>query len=64
MTKYRLTVRTPEVWQGRVDAWTGLVVLAALSTEPESLGELAEAVQRYQPEHGLFDQPCKMVEET
>lgn len=58
MTMCRLTVRTPEgVWQDEVDSWTGLVVLAALSAEPESVSELAEAVRRYQPEHGLFDQP-------
>jgi hypothetical protein len=54
--KCLLTVRAPEgVWQGEVDSWTGLVVLAALSAEPESLDELAEAVRRYQPEHRLFD---------
>ena len=57
MTTSRLTVRAPEgVWQGQVDDWTYLVVLAALSAEPETFGELAEAVRRYQPEHRLFDQ--------
>jgi hypothetical protein len=57
MTTSRLTVRTAEgVWQGEVDDWTCLVVLAALSAEPETFGELAEAVRRYQPEHRLFDQ--------
>src|SRR5262249_6714597 len=55
-----LTVRTSEgVWQGEVDSWTSLVVLAALSAEPETFGELAEAVRRYQPEHSLFDEPQK-----
>jgi hypothetical protein len=58
MTKCRLTVRAPEgVWQGEVDDWTGFVVLAALSAEPESFAELAEAVRRYLPQHRLFDQP-------
>jgi hypothetical protein len=61
MTTYRLTVRTAEgVWQGEVDSWSSLVVLAALSAEPESFDELAEAVRRYQPEHQLFDQPRAM----
>jgi hypothetical protein len=54
----QLTVQTPEgVWQGDVDSWTGFVVLAALSAEPENFDELAEAVRRYQPEHQLFDPP-------
>jgi hypothetical protein len=58
MTTCRLTVRVPEgVWQGEVDSWTGWVVLAALSAEPESLAELAEALRRYRPEHGLLDRP-------
>src|SRR5437879_3850156 len=58
MTMCQLIVQTPEgAWQGEVDCWTALVVLAALSAEPESLGELAEAVRRYQPGHRLFDQP-------
>jgi hypothetical protein len=58
MIKYRLIVQAPEgVWQGEVDSWVSLVILAALSAEPESLDELAEAVRRYQPEHRLFDQP-------
>jgi len=58
MLMYRLTVRTLEgVWQDEVDSWTSLVVLAALSAEPESFAELAEAVRRYQPDHRLFDQP-------
>ena len=58
MTTCRLTVRTPEgVWQGEVDSWTGWVVLAALSAEPESLAELAAALRRYHPEHRLFDRP-------
>jgi len=63
MTMCRLTVRTPEgVWQGEVDDWSSLVVLAALSAEPESFDELAEAVRRYLPEHRLFDQPWSTAE--
>jgi hypothetical protein len=63
MTSCRLTVRTPEgVWQAPVDDWTGLVVLAALSAEPESFGELAAAVRRYQPEHRLFAPPWQAAE--
>lgn len=62
MTMCRLTVRAAEgVWQGEVSPWTSLVVLAALSAEPESFGELAEAVRRYQPENELFDQPGQTV---
>jgi hypothetical protein len=58
MTMCRLIVQTPEgVWQGEVGSWTGLVVLAALSAEPETFREVAEAVRRYQPEHRLFDHP-------
>jgi hypothetical protein len=54
----QLTVRTREgEWRGEVDAWTGLVVLAALSAEPESFDELGAAVRRYQPEHRLFELP-------
>ena len=54
----RLTVRARDgVWDDEVDCWTSLVVLAALSAEPETFTELAEAVRRYQPDHGLFDQP-------
>ncbi len=57
MVMYRLRVRTFEgVWEEEVDSWTSLVVLAALSAEPESFAELAQAVRRYQPEHQLFDQ--------
>src|SRR5262245_27661853 len=56
----RFAVRTREgVWQGDVDDWTGLVILAALSAGPESFAELADAVRRYQPEHRLFEQPRK-----
>jgi hypothetical protein len=63
MMTYQLIVRTPEgVWEDQVDSWTSLVVLAALSAEPESLAELAEAVRRYQPEHRLFDQPRQSAE--
>jgi len=40
-----------------VESWTSLVVLAALSAEPESFAELAAAVRRYHPEHRLFDRP-------
>jgi hypothetical protein len=59
----RLTVLAPEgAWQGEVSSWTGLVVLAALSDEPESLGELAEALRRYQPEHDLFAPPRPLRE--
>jgi hypothetical protein len=55
MEMRRLTVATLEgMWTGEVDSWTSLVVLAALSAEPESLSELAAAVRRYQPEHQLF----------
>ena len=44
MTTIRLIGQTSEsVWQGDVDAWTALVVLAALSAEPETLVELAAA---------------------
>ncbi len=58
MTSCQLTVQTAtEQWQGEVDPWTALVVLAALSAEPESLDELAQAVQRYQPDHRLFEGP-------
>jgi hypothetical protein len=54
----RVIVQTQkEVWQGEVDSWTSLVILAALSAEPESLDELAEAVRRYLPEHELFEEP-------
>jgi hypothetical protein len=53
----RLTVQAPEgAWQGEVTSWTGLVVLASLSAEPETLGELAEAIRRYLPAHRLFDE--------
>jgi hypothetical protein len=63
MLTCRLTVRSQEgVWEDDVDSWTGLGVLAALSAEPESLAELAEAVRRYQPEHRLFDQPRQTPE--
>jgi hypothetical protein len=56
MDTCRLVVRTPEgVWEEEVDSWTSLVVLAALSAEPESFAELAHAVRRYQPEHRLFE---------
>ncbi len=52
---YLLTVQTADgVWQGEVDSWTALVILASLSAEPESLDELAEAVRRYLPRHRLF----------
>lgn len=64
MTMCRLVVRTLEgEWQGEVDSWTSLVVLAALSAEPESFGEFVEAVRRYQPEHRLFDQPRQAAED-
>src|SRR5438128_5834949 len=57
MVMYRLRVRTFEgVWEDEVDSYTSLVVLAALSAEPESFAELAQAVRRYQPEHQMFDQ--------
>ena len=47
MTPCRLTVRAPEgVWQEDVDFWTSLVVMAALSAEPESFAELTEAMGR------------------
>lgn len=64
MTTCRLIVQTPEgVWQGEVDSWTALVVLAALSAEPESFEELAAAVRRYQPEHRLFAQARRAAPE-
>src|SRR5262249_10099306 len=57
MSTCRLTVQAAEgAWQGEVTSWTGLVVLAAVSAEAEPLGELAEAVRRYLPEHRLFDE--------
>ena len=65
MTCYLTVCTWKGVWQEDVDPWTSLVVLAALSAEPESFTELAEAVRRYQPEHRLFDEsrrtyrPCK-----
>ncbi|HEY8505545.1 MAG TPA: hypothetical protein VIL46_13255 [Gemmataceae bacterium] len=56
MTTCRLTVRAREgVWQAEADPWTSLVVLASLSAEPESLGELAAAARRYLPEHRMFE---------
>jgi hypothetical protein len=56
METFRLTVRSSGgVWEKEVDSWTSLVVLAALSAEPESITELAEAVRRYLPDHRLFD---------
>src|SRR5262249_9436527 len=59
----RVIVQTlDEVWQGDVDSWTSLVILAALSAEPESLDELAEAVRRYLPEHQLFEEPQQPAE--
>jgi hypothetical protein len=63
METVRLTVRTRQgVWQDEVDSWTSLVILAALSAEPESFAELAEAVRRYQPDHQLFDPPWQSAE--
>src|SRR5262245_37190737 len=57
MTGCRMIVRTPEgVWQGEVDSWTSLVVLAGLTAEPETFEEFAEALRRYQPDHCLFDE--------
>lgn len=56
MVMCRLTVSAPDgVWQGEVDTWGYLVILAALSAEPESVGELARAAERYQPPHWLPD---------
>jgi hypothetical protein len=56
MDTFRLTVRTADgMWKEEVDSWTSVVVLAALSAEPESITELAEAVRRYLPDHQLFD---------
>jgi hypothetical protein len=63
MVMCRLTVRSQEgAWEDEVVPWTSLVVLAALSAEPESLAELAAAVRRYQPEHRLFDEPRQPAE--
>jgi hypothetical protein len=57
MTTSRLTVRASEgAFQGDVDGWTALVILAALSAEPENFGELAQAVERYEPDRRPFDQ--------
>jgi hypothetical protein len=54
----RLTVLAPEeIWEADVDDWTSLVILAALSAEPESIAELVAAVRRYLPDHRLFDEP-------
>jgi hypothetical protein len=59
----RLTVRTPGlVWQGDVSSWNALAVLAALSAEPETVGELATALRRYQPDHRLFTNPRPAAE--
>jgi len=64
MTLCWLTVHAPEGgWQGEVSSWTSLLVLGALSAEPESLGELAEAARRYWPEHLLFDLPRQTLEQ-
>jgi hypothetical protein len=64
MTNSWFSVRAPEgMWQAEVDEWTGLVLLAALSAEPESFEELAEAVRRYQPEHRLFNQPRQVADD-
>src|ERR1700730_2260797 len=63
MVMVRLAVRTREgVWQEEVDSWTSLVVLAALSAEPESFAELAEVLRRNQPDHRLFDPPWQSAE--
>jgi len=65
MMMCRLTVLAPEgAWQDEVSSWTSLVVMAALSAEPESLDELAEALRRYQPEHEFFDQARPTVGEV
>ena len=58
----QLTVRARDgVRQWEQDEWTVLVVLAALSAEPETVGELAEAVRRYQPEHWLLEAGQEVV---
>jgi len=52
-----VTIRAgQEMRQWPLDEWTTFVVLAALSAEPETFDELAEAIRRYLPEHRLLEQ--------
>ena len=48
------------LWES--DDWTAVVTLAALSAEPETVGELAAAMRRYLPNHRLIEDARQMTD--
>ena len=59
----RVTIRAgQESRQWSTDEWTTYVVLAALSAEPETFDEIADAVRRYLPDHRLLEQSQQISE--